>query len=72
MEVFEFVHSCPGVHPDYVGSLPVGGEFSFYKVFLVPSEDEVANFEFSIYNFLAMTSGYFFVLALFLVKLLHF
>jgi len=59
VEIFKSVCSHPSFHPDSVGSLPIGGEFSLFKVFLVPSEDEVANFEFSLYNFLAMTSGYF-------------
>jgi len=45
--------------PDPVGSLPIGGEFSLFRVFLVSPEDEVANFEFSFYHFLAVTSGYF-------------
>ena len=59
MEVLEFVHSRPGFYPDSVGFLPVGSEFSLFRVFLVPSEDEVADFEFSFYNFLAMTNDYF-------------
>ena len=35
MEVFESVRSRPGFHPDSVGSLLVGGEFSLFKVSLV-------------------------------------
>ena len=59
VEVFESVRSRPGFHSNSVGSLPVGGELSLFRVHLIPSEDEVTNFEFSFYDFLAMTSGYF-------------
>jgi len=59
VEIFESVCSRSGFHPDSVGSLPIGGEFSLFRVILVSSEDEVANFEFSFYHSLAMTSGYF-------------
>jgi len=59
VEVLEPVRPRPGFHPNFVGSLPVGSEFSLLRVFLVPPENEVADFEFSFYNFLAMTSEYF-------------
>jgi len=59
VEVFEFVRSRPGFLPNFVGSLPVDGEFALFRVILIPSKDEIANFEFSFYNLLAMTSGYF-------------
>jgi len=59
IEVFESVGSCPGFHSNFVGSLLLGGEFSLFRVFLIPSEDEVANFEFSFYDFFAVASGYF-------------
>jgi len=35
VEVFESISSCFGFHPDSVGSLAVGGEFSLLRVFLV-------------------------------------
>jgi len=59
VEIFESVCSCSGLHLDYVGSLPIGSEFSLFRILLVSPEDEVANFEFSFYHFLAVTSGYF-------------
>jgi len=58
VDIFEFVCCRSGFHPDSVGFLPIGDEFSLSRVLLVSLEDEVANFEFSLYNFLAMTSGY--------------
>ena len=58
-EIFEFVSSCPGLHPDSLGSLPIGGEFSLFRILLVTPEDEVANFEFSFHHFFAVTNSYF-------------
>jgi len=59
MKVFEFVGSRSDFHPNSVGSLQVGSEFSLFRVFLILPEDEVANFEFSFYNLLVVASGYF-------------
>jgi hypothetical protein len=64
MEVFESVSSRPGFHSDLVGPVPVGGEFPFFSVLLISSENEIAHFEFSFSDFLTVASGYFFVLAL--------
>ena len=50
VEVFEVVGSRFGLHPDSVRSLLVGGEFPFFRIFLVASEDEIANLEFSVYH----------------------
>ena len=59
VEVFEAISSCSGFHPDSVGSHPVGGEFSLLRVFLFSPENEVAYFEFPLYDFFAVASGYF-------------
>jgi hypothetical protein len=48
---------CPDFHPDFVGSVPVGGEFSLFRILLVSQEDEVAHFEFYLYDFLVMASS---------------
>jgi len=60
VKVFESVSSRPGFHSNTVGSLPIGVEFSLLRVLLIPSEDEVTNFEFSFYDPFAVSSGYFF------------
>ncbi len=57
MEVFKAVRSHSGLHPDSVGSLPVGGEFPFFGVLLVAPEDEIVNLKFSLYHSLAMSSN---------------
>jgi len=59
VEILESVCSRSSFHPDSVGSLPIGGEFPFFRILLVSPEDEVADFEFSFYHFLVMTSDYF-------------
>jgi len=59
MKVFESVGSRSDFHPNSVGSLLIGHKFSLFRVFLVPPEDEVANFEFSFYDFLVVASSYF-------------
>ena len=59
MEVFKSVSSCPGLHPDPEGVVPVGGELPFFGILLVSPEDEVAYFEFSFDDFLAVASSYF-------------
>jgi hypothetical protein len=68
MKVFESVGSCSGLHLDPEGTVLVGGEFPFFGNLLVSTEDEVAYFEFPFYDFLAVTSSYFFVLALLLAR----
>jgi len=72
VEVFESVGSCPGFHSNFVGSLQVGDEFSLFRVLLILTEDEVANFEFSFYDFFCCGKRLFSVLALFLAKQLRF
>ena len=59
VEIFESVCSRSGLHPDSIGSLPIGSEFSRFRILLVTLEDKVANFKFSFYHFLVVTSGYF-------------
>ena len=59
MEIFESISPCSSFHPDSVGSLPVGCEFPFFRVFLVLPEDEVAYFEFPPYDLFVVAIGYF-------------
>jgi len=47
MEIFESICSHSDLHPDSVGSLPIGGDFSLFRILLVTPEDEVANYKFS-------------------------
>ena len=58
MKVFESVSSHPGLHPDPEGAVPVGGKLPFFGVLLVLPEDEVAYFEFSFDDFLAVAMLY--------------
>jgi len=59
VKVFESVSFRPSFHSNTVGSLPIGGDFSLLRVLLIPSEHEVANFEFSFYDPFAVASRYF-------------
>jgi hypothetical protein len=59
VEIFESVSPRPGLHPDPVGAVPVGGEFPFIRILLVSPEDEVAYFEFPSYDLLAVAIDYF-------------
>ena len=71
MEIFEPVRPRSDFHSDFVGSLPVGCKLPLFRVLLVSPEDEITYFEFSPYDLLAVASGYFFVLVLFLARQLH-
>jgi len=59
VQIFESICSRSDLRPDSVWTLPIGGEFSLLGILLISPEDEVANFEFSFYYFLVVTSGYF-------------
>ena len=59
MEIFESVGPCSCFDSDPVGSLQVGGEFPLFRVLLVSPEDEVAYFEFPLYDLFAVASVYF-------------